>query len=139
LIQWLTAPFAILLDAFCFAFSAWMLRGIPPAVTDAPKMEARSIRSEIVEALRVVWRNRTLRALVWSLSIWQVFRHAWIAIVVIFCARELGFSPGHVGLLFMVAGLGSLAAAGVTGVAQQALRHGPRRCWAASPARAWRG
>ena len=125
LIQWLTAPFAILLDAFCFAFSAWMLRGIPPAVTDAPKMEARSIRSEIAEALRVVWRNRTLRALVWSLSIWQVFRHAWIAIVVIFCARELGFSPGHVGLLFMVAGLGSLAAAGVTASLNRRFGMGP--------------
>lgn len=114
LIQWLTAPFAILFDAFCFAFSAWMLRGIPPAVTDTPKMERRTVRSEIAEGLRAVWRNRTLRALVWALSIWQVFRHAWIAIVVLFCARELGFSAGHVGVLFMVAGLGSLAAAGVT-------------------------
>ena len=114
LIQWLTAPFAILFDAFCFAFSAWMLRGIPPAATDAPKVERRSVRAEIMEGLRVVWHNRTLRALVWALSIWQVFRHAWIAIVVLFCARELGFSAGHVGVLFMVAGLGSLAAAGVT-------------------------
>jgi MFS family permease len=114
LIQWLTAPFAILLDAFCFAFSAWMLRGIPAAATDAPKSEPRSVRSEIAEGLRAVWENRTLRALVWALSIWQVFRHAWIAIVVIFCARELDFSAGHVGVLFMVAGLGSLAAAGVT-------------------------
>jgi len=33
---------------------------------------------------------------------------------VVFAARELGFSAGHVGALFMVAGLGSLAAAGVT-------------------------
>jgi MFS family permease len=114
LIQWLTAPFAILFDAFCFAFSAWMLRGIPPAATDAPKSEARSVRAEIAEGLRAVWHNRTLRALVWALSIWQVFRHGWIAIVVLFCARELGFSAGHVGVLFMVAGLGSLAAAGVT-------------------------
>ncbi|HEY4998461.1 MAG TPA: MFS transporter, partial [Usitatibacter sp.] len=44
----------------------------------------------------------------------QVFRHAFIAIVVLFAARELGFSAGHVGVLFMTAGLGSLAAAGVT-------------------------
>jgi MFS family permease len=125
LIQWLTAPFAILLDAFCFAFSAWMLRGIAPAATDAPKAEPRSVRSEIAEGLRVVWHNRTLRALVWALSIWQVFRHAWIAIVVLFCARELGFSAGHVGVLFMVAGLGSLAAAGVTATLNARFGMGP--------------
>ena len=114
LIQWLTAPFAILLDAFCFGVSAWMLRGIAPAATDEPKVIARSIRSEIMEGLRVVWHNRTLRALVWSVSVWQIFRHAFIAIVVLFAARELGFSPGQVGALFMVAGLGSLMATGVT-------------------------
>jgi MFS family permease len=114
LIQWLTAPFAILMDAACVLTSAWMLRGIPPAATDAPKGAPRTIRSEIMEGLSAVWQNRTLRALVWSIGIWQVFRHAFIAIVVLFAARELGFSAGHVGALFMVAGLGSLAAAGVT-------------------------
>ena len=114
LIQWLTAPFAILFDAFCFSVSAWMLRGIPPAATDAPKVLPRTILGEIAEGLATVWNNRMLRALVWALSIWQVFRHAFIAIVVVFAARELGFSAGHVGALFMVAGLGSLAAAGVT-------------------------
>jgi len=114
LIQWLTAPFAILLDAFCFGVSAWMLRAIPPAATDAPKAAPRAIRAEIMEGLRVVWHNRTLRALVWSISVWQIFRHAFIAIVVLFAARELDFSAGHVGLLFMVAALGSLAATAVT-------------------------
>jgi MFS family permease len=112
LIQWLTAPIAILLDAVSFFASAWMLRGIPPAPTDAPKAVARSVREEIREGLVTIWQNRTLRALVWSIALWQVFRHAFIAIVVLFAARELGFSAGHVGVLFMLAGLGSLAAAG---------------------------
>jgi MFS family permease len=114
LIQWLTAPIAIMADAFSFFFSAWMLRGIPPADSDAPKAFARSVRDEIREGLSAIWHNRTLRALVWAIASWQVFRHAFIAIVVLFAARELGFSAGHVGVLFMTAGLGSLAAAGVT-------------------------
>jgi MFS family permease len=114
LIHWLTAPFAILLDAVCFFFSAWMLRRIPSRESDAPSTVRRSVRAEIKEGLRVVWHNRTLRALVWAIGTWQIFRHAFIAIVVLFGARELGFSAGHVGALFMVAGLGSLAAAGVT-------------------------
>ncbi|HSN19457.1 MAG TPA: MFS transporter [Usitatibacter sp.] len=114
LIQWLTAPFAILLDATSFFVSAWMLRGIPPRRSDAPKARARSMAREIREGLDAVWRNRTLRALVWSVSVWQVLRHAFVAIVVLFGARALGFSAGRVGLLFMAAGVGSLVAAHVT-------------------------
>jgi MFS family permease len=114
LIQWLTAPFAILLDAVSFFFSAWMLRGIPARASDAPKHEARSVKSEIVEGLMAIWHTPTLRALVWAIGTWQIFRHASIATMVLFAARELGFSAGHVGVLFMTAGLGSLAAAGVT-------------------------
>jgi MFS family permease len=114
LIQWLTAPFAIFLDAVSFFFSAWMLRGIPPRESDSPKSVPRSVKEEIREGLQAIWDNPTLRALVWSIGLWQIFRHAFIAIVVLYAARELGFSAGHVGALFMTAGLGSLAAAGVT-------------------------
>lgn len=112
LIQWLTAPIAILLDALSFMVSAWMLRGIPPAATDAPKISGESVWREIGEGLAVVWHNKTLRALAWSLAAWQLFRHAYVAVVILFAARELGFSAGHVGLLFMLAGVGSLVAAG---------------------------
>jgi MFS family permease len=114
LIQWLSAPIAIFMDALSFFASAWMLRGIPPRQSDVPKAKPRAIGTEIAEGLRVIWHNRTLRALVWSIGMWQVFRHAFIAIVVLFGARELGFSPGHVGVLFMVSGVGSLGAAWVT-------------------------
>lgn len=113
LIQLLTAPIAILADASAFFASAALLRGIPPAASDAPKHAGRSVRGEIAEGLRVIWRNDTLRTLAWALAVWHIFRHAFIAIVVLFAVRELGFSAGHVGALFMLAGVGSLAAAGL--------------------------
>ncbi len=125
LIQWLTAPIAILLDAFSFFFSAWMLRGIPPAETDKPKTEARSVKNEIREGLAIIWNTPTLRSLVWAIGIWQVFRHAFIAIVVLYASRELGFSAGHVGVLFMTAGLGSLAASGVVAPLNSRFGMGP--------------
>jgi MFS family permease len=115
LIQWLTAPFAILFDAASFMVSALLLRGIPARDSDAPKARGgRPVRAEIAEGLRVIWRNPSLRALVWSVGTWQVFRHAFVATAVLFAARELNFSAGHVGALFMVAGLGSLVATSVT-------------------------
>jgi MFS family permease len=125
LIQWLTAPFAILLDAFSFFFSAWMLRGIPPKESDVPKAGPRSVKAEIREGLLAIWHNPTLRAMVWAIGIWQVFRHASIATIVLFAARELGFSAGHVGVLFMTAGLGSLAAAGVVAPLNRRFGMGP--------------
>ncbi|HYL89130.1 MAG TPA: MFS transporter [Burkholderiales bacterium] len=125
LIQWLTAPFAILLDAFSFFLSAWILRGIPPGESDAPKMRASSVAAEIREGLAEIWHNATLRALSWSIAIWQVFRHAYIAIVVLFAARELGFSAGRVGALWMLAGLGTLAAAGAVEPLNRRFGFGP--------------
>ncbi|MBV9192029.1 MAG: MFS transporter [Betaproteobacteria bacterium] len=125
LIQWLTAPFAILLDAFSFFLSAWILRGIPPGASDAPKMRGASVLADIREGLAEIWHNATLRALAWSIAVWQVFRHAYIAIVVLFAARELGFSPGHVGALWMLAGIGTLGAAGAVEPLNRRFGFGP--------------
>ena len=86
---------------------------------------SRSVKEEIRDGLLVIWRNPTLRALVWAISLWQVFRHAFIAIVVLYAARELSFSAGHVGVLFMTAGLGSLAAAGVVAPLNKRYGMGP--------------
>src|SRR2546427_6035275 len=111
LIQWLTAPFAILLDALSFLFSAWILRGIRSGPNDAPKMRASSVGAEIREGLSAIWRNAVLRALAWAISVWQIFRHASLAIVGLYAAREPRFSAGHVGALWMLAGIGSPAVA----------------------------
>jgi len=125
LIQWLTAPFAILLDALCFFLSASILRGIPAEASDAPKLRGRSVGAEIREGLLEIWHNTTLRALTWAIAVWQVFRHAYFAIVVLFAVRELGFSPGHVGALWMLAGLGTLAAAGAVEPLNRRFGFGP--------------
>jgi len=126
LIQWLTAPFALLFDAISFMLSALMLRGIPPAATDTPKGGPRSsVLAEIREGLAAIWHNRILRALVWSIALWQVFRHAYVAIVVLYAARDLSFTAGQVGVMFMAAGVGSLAAAGVVGPLNRRFGMGP--------------
>ena len=125
LIQWLTAPIAILLDALSFFFSAWILRGIRPAPGDAPKMRPRGLWFEIREGLAAIWASRVLRALAWSIAVWQVFRHACFAIMVLFAARELGFSAGRIGALWMLAGVGSFAAAAAVAPLNRRIGFGP--------------
>src|SRR5487761_2293017 len=102
LMHWLTAPFAILADAIGFFCSALLLRGIGPAASDAPKHSGEHFWADIREGLR---------AIAWALAAWQVFRFAFLAVVVLFATRDLGFSSGRIGEVFMMAGIGSLAAA----------------------------
>jgi len=57
---------------------------------------------------------------------------------VLYAARELGFSAGHVGVMFMVAGLGSLAAAGVVTPLNARFGMGPvMLCGIAGTGAAW--
>jgi len=71
LIQILTAPFAIVIDALTFFLSALLLRRIR-APSDVPHAGPRqSVGAEIAEGLKLVRDNRTLLALAWlALRLW---------------------------------------------------------------------
>ena len=111
LIQLLTAPFAIALDALSFIASAWMLKGVHApsdvAVTESPV----SVGHEIMEGLRLVWHNRTLRSLAILAGSWQLLHHMQIAVLILFATRDLGLSAGAIGFAFMFGGAGCVIAA----------------------------
>ena len=111
-IQWLTAPFAVLLDALAFFASALMLRSIKPQAGDAPKVLAKdaTVWKDAKEGLRLIWNNPVLRSLAWGLAIWQFLKHMYIAIVILFAARDLSLSPGTIGAIWMMGGVGFLIA-----------------------------
>lgn len=112
LIQALTAPFAILLDALAFFASALMLRRVhaPNDVAhDGPK---GSVMAEIGEGLKLVWGNRTLFALAWLAALWQFLHHMQVAVLILFATRDLGLSAGAIGLTYMFGGLGCVIGAG---------------------------
>ena len=111
LIQLLTAPFAILLDAVAFFASALMLRRVH-APNDVPHAGPKaSVTAEIVEGLKLVWGNRTLFALAWLSALWQFLHHMQIAVLILFATRDLGLSAGAIGLTYMFGGLGCMIAA----------------------------
>lgn len=114
IIHWLTAPIAILLDAIAFFISAIMLRGIKSKESDAPKQTGvatwESIWGDAKEGLRMIWHNPILRTIAWGLALWQLLRHAYVAVIILFATRDLAMSPGKIGALFMMAGVGFLAA-----------------------------
>ena len=111
LIQALTAPFAIVLDAVTFFISALLLRRIRAPHDIVRATERRSVWSEIHEGLLLVWRSRTLFALAVLAGLWQLLHHMQVAVLILFATRELGLSAGAIGVAFMCGGLGCVLAA----------------------------
>jgi MFS family permease len=111
LIQALTAPFAILLDAMSFFVSALMLRRVKAPTDIVHTGPKRSVWAEIHEGLLLVWNSRTLLALAVVAGAWQVLHHMQIAVLILFATRDLGLSAGSIGLAYMFGGLGCVLAA----------------------------
>jgi len=110
LIQLLTAPFAIALDALTFLVSALMVRRIR-AAHDVPHPGPRAtVASEIREGLKLVWNNPTLFALAWMAALWQILHHMQVAVLILFATRELGLSAGAIGLVYVFGGVGCMLA-----------------------------
>ena len=111
LIQALTAPIAILVDALSFLASALMLRRLR-VPTDVPHPGPRpGVMREIAEGLKLVRGNPTLWSLAWLAGLWQLLHHAQLAVLILFATRELGLSAGAIGLVYVFGGLGCVVAA----------------------------
>jgi MFS family permease len=110
LIQALTAPFAIALDALSFMVSALMLRRIEARNDVARVAGATSVWRDMGEGLRLVWRNRTLLALAWLAGLWQFLHHMQIAVLILFATRQLSLSAGAIGFAYACGGLGCVLA-----------------------------
>jgi predicted MFS family arabinose efflux permease len=115
LVQLVTAPVAILVDAVSFLFSAlfigWIRTPEPPAV---PHEERHSAWRDAVEGLRVVLGNPLLRALAGAAST-DVFFGGFYTMYGLFAIRELGLTPIVLELLVGSGGLGSLVGALLSG------------------------
>jgi Na+/melibiose symporter-like transporter len=110
LVQAVTAPIAILADALSFVISALSLALMRTEELAPPPAEHRqSVGCEIVEGLHLVVRNPFLRAIAGANGTWQFFDNVVMAVLVLYITRELGLSPGMLGLVFIGGPLGFLA------------------------------
>jgi MFS family permease len=118
LVQWLTPPIALLLDASAFVMSALTLTGFEAPAT--PEAVRHSIARDVADGLRFVLGHGALRAVV----ICGLFDNLlgaglFTPLFVVHAARNLSLGPATIGLLFATAGAGTFAgallAAGITG------------------------
>src|SRR5712691_853538 len=126
LIQVVSAPFAILVDAVSYLVSAASLLLIRSREPERLAPPAGShIAGEISEGLRVVARHPLLRALSAS-SVTQHFFGSFIgALYSIYLIRDLGLTPLVLGLLISVGGVGALAGAALAVPLTKRLGQGP--------------
>ena len=111
LIQAITAPLALAVDALSFAGSAFFVGRIADRTPKPERRPDRHLGREIGEGLRFVFGNRLLRAIAASISSFNLFSSAQSAMLIVFLARDLRVSPGTIGVFFSVASIGGLLGA----------------------------
>lgn len=112
LIQVISAPIAIIFDALTFIFSASAFTLIrKPEPKPIPHADGRSMRREISEGVRLVWHDPLLRVLAISLGLRSLFGSFMGTLYDIFGIRELGLTPGILGITIAAGGVGALAGA----------------------------
>lgn len=110
LVQILTAPIAIVIDAISFFVSAvfvWQIRA-PEILVEKQK---RNIWTEIGEGLRFVYGNEILRPLAESIAAYFLFRQIVLALFTLYAIRELHLEPFLLGVIFSALGFGFLVGA----------------------------
>ncbi len=112
LVQALTAPVAVVVDAASFLVSAAFLRRLRTPEREAPAdRPRRPLRRELAEGLGTVVTDPSLRAVAGAAANLNLFGMVVMALFVVYATRELGFSAGLVGVVLTLGGVGALLGA----------------------------
>jgi MFS family permease len=112
LVQLLTAPIAIAIDAVSFVVSALFVGSIRRREPDRPGVtERRPIVAEIREGLRPIVRSPILRAIAGASSASHFLWGAFGSVYLVFTTEELGLGPATIGVIAAVGGASSFVGA----------------------------
>jgi MFS family permease len=112
LVQTITAPFAVLVDAATFVCSAVLLRTIEtpeaPPNDGAPKTPL--LRS-LTDGMKFLLSDRLLRPILVSGLFVGVFDNGTLALYVLYATRSLDLNAATIGIIFVAGGLGAIPGA----------------------------
>jgi MFS family permease len=126
LVQVLTAPIAVLVDAVSFVVSACCLGAIRTAEPLAEEPAAdQTTWGAMREGLGLVLRDPILRALAGAQATLYGFIQVWLSMFMLFLTRDLGLEPVVFGMIFAVGGICSLVGASFAERIERRLGLGP--------------
>jgi len=113
LVQWLTAPYAILLDAASYLWSALWVMSIGKREPRPQRHADSHLVTEIKEGLAFVLRHRLLRSIAACTGLSNLASNAaGVALITLLASpAQLDLSAGAIGLLFTVGSVGGVLGA----------------------------
>jgi MFS family permease len=112
LVQTITAPLAVLVDAASFVVSAFLLRSIDK---EEPRLAATAsggpLHRWLTDGMRMLLSDRLLRPIMISGLFVAIFENGIIALYVLYATRELGLNAATIGLIFVAGGVGAIPGA----------------------------
>jgi MFS family permease len=125
LIQWLTAPLALIADSLSYLVATVTLLLIRSPEPSPARQPASHLLREIGEGLRMVIGNVYLRAIAVMSGLWNFFNSIAFTIFLLYAVRERGLSPGTLGIILAVGACGGLLGAAISTRLAQRGRFGP--------------
>jgi MFS family permease len=111
LIQWLTAPVAVAVDAASFVVSAVYVGLIRKREPKPERRPDAHLGREIAEGVRFVLGNRLLRAIAASTGTANLFNNMMFPMLMVLLADELDIAPGTIGLVLSLTAVGGIVGA----------------------------
>ena len=111
LVQLVTAPVTIFIDAVSFVISAIALMLVRATESPPPRAARRAIWTEIGEGIRIVVENAYIRSVTIIGSIFNLAITIGDAVLILYFTRVLGLDGAMIGALYTVGGLASVAGA----------------------------
>jgi MFS family permease len=111
LIQWLTAPVAIALDAVSFLLSAVFVGLIRKREPKPERGPDAHLGREILEGLKFVLGDRILRSIAMCTGSFNLFSTIAFSMLIVLLADGLGQSAGTIGVFFSISSVGGLIGA----------------------------
>ena len=121
LVQALSAPVTLVVDAVSYVVSALFLRSVD---VEEPEAEPPG-KGHVVAGIRWVFGNPVIRAALGATATINFFNFAFFALFILYATRELEVAPGTLGLVLGAGAFGGILGSLVTGGLSRRIGLGP--------------
>ncbi len=123
LVQWLSAPVALIADVLTYLGSAAFLARV--RVDETPVGDDSNAVRGMTAGVRFVARNAVLRAVLLGAATLNLFNYIFAALFVLYVTTSLHVSPGTLGVIIGLGAAGGLLGAVLTGRVSRRIGIGP--------------